>query len=301
MRGKQVCLVSLMSAVLVLTACGGGDGDGAANTSGNASSNTTAGTPTSTSPAAPPTNSATQPATQTACRPNGNFTYSGSASQVVANNGQLAVVVVPSLPSEYAKNRNMTAANVPATSLVQQASGAFTTLASSPAATDCLGLDHGAVTEIQSVGTDVAIGRWNRAMDTDGNTYTDTQGVHYAVGTPLSLAATSGTLACTQLIADTVASNDGSVAGTLGTSSATLDLGTRTLSTLNLSISLSNAQYGLTYTAVPLNGVSKTAGQALIQSVVVGHDAAQPLVVVGYSATLPNTQGVGGVVVLSCH
>ncbi|VWD61571.1 membrane protein [Burkholderia lata] len=300
MWGKQVWLAGVASTALLLTACGGGD-DGAVNTGSNASNNTTGGTPTTTSPAVPPANASPQPSAQAACRPNGNFSYSGAASPVTANNGQLAVLVVPNLPGEYAKNRNMTAAGVPAASLVQQGSGAFTTLASSSAATDCLGLDHGAVTDIQGVGTDVAIGRWNRAMDTDGNTYTDTQGVHYAVGTPLSLPATGGPLACTQVIADTVASNDGSTAGTLVSSSATLDLGTRQLTTLNLSIKQATAQYGLTYTQVPLNGVLKTTGPATIQSIVVGHDATQPLVAVGYSAALPNTQGVGGVVILSCH
>lgn len=304
MRGKQVWLASVASTVLLLTACGGGDGDGTAavGTGSNASNNTnTGGTPTATSPGSPPADSSTPPSVQTACRPNGNFSYSGSASPVMAQNGQLAVVVVPNLPSEYAKNRNMTAANVPAASLVQQSSGAFTTLASSSAETDCLGLDHGAVTDIQGVGTDVAIGRWNRAMDTDGNTYTDTQGVHYAVGRPLSLPATSGTLTCTSLISDTVATNDGSADGTLGTGSATLDLGSRTLVGLNLSIKLANTQYGVSFPQAPLNGVSKTTGQASVQSVVVGHDATQPLVAVGYTATLPNTQGIGGVVILSCH
>ncbi|KVL21266.1 hypothetical protein [Burkholderia sp. MSMB1826] len=303
MRGKQIFLVGLASTVLMLTACGGGDDGGGAKTGSSASNDDTTGTPTATSPAAPAPapGASTQPAVQTACRPNGNFSYSGAASPVAASNGQLAVLVVPNLPSDYAKNRNMTAANVPATSLVQQGSGAFTTLASSAAATDCLGLDHGAVTDIQGVGTDVAIGRWNRAMDTDGNTYTDTQGVHYAVGTPLSLPATGGPLSCTQVMADTVASNNGDTSGALVSSSATLDPVTRMLTTLNLSIKLDSAQYGLTYTQVPLNGVLKTTGPATIQSIVVGHDAAQPLVAVGYTVALPNTQGVGGVAVLSCH
>ncbi len=300
MRGKQVCLAGLASTVLMLTACGGDDG-GAASTGSNASNNDTAGTPTVTSPATPAPGTSTQPSVQTACRPDGNFSYSGAASPVAASNGQLAVLVVPNLPSEWAKNRNMTAANVPATSLVQQGSGAFTTLASSSAATDCLGLDHGAVTEIQGVGSDVAIGRWNRAMDTDGNTYTDTQGVHYAVGTPLSLPATGGPLSCTQVIADTVASNNGDMSGALVSSSATLDPASRTLATLDLSIKLGNAQQVLTYTQVPLNGVLKTTGPATIQSIVVGHDATQPLVAVGYTVALPNTSGVGGVAVLSCH
>ncbi|WP_321856514.1 hypothetical protein [Burkholderia cenocepacia] len=301
MRGKQVCLVGLASTVLMLTACGGGDDGGAAKTGSNASNSDTAGTPPATSPGTPAPGAPAQPSVPTACRPNGSFSYSGAASPVAANNGQLAVLVVPNLPSEWSKNRNMTAANVPATSLVQQGSGAFTTLASSSAATDCLGLDHGAVTEIQGVGTDVAIGRWNRAMDTDGNTYTDMQGVHYAVGTPLSLPATGAPLSCTQVIADTVASNEGGANGALVSSSATLDPVTRMLTTLNLSIQLGSAQHGLTYTQVPLNGVLKTTGPATIQSIVVGHDAAQPLVAVGYTVALPNTQGVGGVAVLSCH
>ncbi|KFG96955.1 membrane protein [Burkholderia paludis] len=282
-----------MGVAVLLAACGGDDG-GVANAGSSASNSNEAGTPTTTTPGV------SQPSAQAACRPNGRFTYSGSASQVAANNGQLAVLVVPSLPTAYQKNRNITAPNAPASSQVQQASGAFTTLASSAAATDCLGLDHGAVTEIQSVGSDVAIGRWNQAMDTDGNTYTSEQGVHYAVGTPLSLSATSGTLACTQLIADTVAQNNSSVAGTLGASSATLDLGARTLTNLSLSINLGNSQYTLTNTQTPLNGVS-TTGQLSVQTVVVGHDATQPLIAVGYSATLPNTNGVGGVVVLSCR
>ncbi|WP_043301349.1 hypothetical protein [Burkholderia paludis] len=290
---KQVLLGGVMGVAVLLAACGGDDG-GVANAGSSASNSNEAGTPTTTTPGV------SQPSAQAACRPNGRFTYSGSASQVAANNGQLAVLVVPSLPTAYQKNRNITAPNAPASSQVQQASGAFTTLASSAAATDCLGLDHGAVTEIQSVGSDVAIGRWNQAMDTDGNTYTSEQGVHYAVGTPLSLSATSGTLACTQLIADTVAQNNSSVAGTLGASSATLDLGARTLTNLSLSINLGNSQYTLTNTQTPLNGVS-TTGQLSVQTVVVGHDATQPLIAVGYSATLPNTNGVGGVVVLSCR
>ncbi|WP_446900701.1 hypothetical protein [Burkholderia sp. YIM B11467] len=290
---KQVLLAGVMAATVLLAACGGDDG-GVANAGGSTSNSNDAGTPTTTSPGV------SQPSAQAACRPNGRFTYSGSASQVAANNGQLAVLVVPSLPTAYQKNRNITASNAPASSQVQQASGAFTTLASSAAATDCLGLDHGAVTEIQSVGSDVAIGRWNQAMDTDGNTYTSEQGIHYAVGTPLSLSATSGTLACTQLIADTVAQNNGNASGTLGTSSATLDLGARKLTNLSLSINLANTQYTLTNTQAPLNGVS-TTGQLSVQSVVVGHDATQPLIAVGYSATLPNTQGIGGVVILSCR
>ncbi|MBB5413489.1 hypothetical protein HDG34_007467 [Paraburkholderia sp. HC6.4b] len=296
MMGNNRLLVVLMGAAVLLAACGGSNGSGLnAATAGAASA---ASSPVAAS--APGGASTPQASTQTACRPDGNFTYSGSASQVVPNNGQLAVVVVPSLPVANSKNRNMTASNAPASSQVQQTGGAFTTLASSAAATDCLGLAHGAVSEIQSVGSDVAIGRWNQAMDTDGNTYASQQGVHYAVGTPLSLPATSGTLACTQLIVDAVATNDGSAGGTLGTASATLDLGTRTLNNLNLSINLANTQYALTNSQSPLNGVS-TTGQLSVQSVVVGHDATQPLVAVGYSATLPNGQGIGGVVVLQCR
>jgi len=286
-RNRNLLAVVLVAASL--SACGGSDDSPSVATS------STSSTPATTSPSvAVPESSA-----QVACRPNGSFTYSGSASQVTPSNGTLAVVVVPTLPADAQKNRNFTAPAAPASSQVQQASGAFTTLASSGAATDCLGLDHGTVSDIQGVGSDVAIGRWNAAMDTDGNTYNSTQGVHYAVGTPLSLTATGGTLACTQLIADTVANNDGGTAGTLGTTSATLDLGTRTLNDLSMSINVAGTNYTLTNTQAPLNGTSAT-GQLSIQSVVVGHDATQPLVALGYSATLPNTQAIGGVVVLSC-
>lgn len=41
--------------------------------------------------------------------------------------------------------------------------------------------------------------------------------------------------------------------------------------------------------------------QLSIQSVVAGHDATQTLVASGYSATLPNAQNMGRVVVLSCQ
>lgn len=281
-RSPRLLAVALITATL--SACGGGD-DGSTPGTGSSSSSSS---------------ETTAPSAQAACRPNGSFTYSGSASSVTASNGQFAVVVVPSLPTEYQKGRNFTAPAAPASSQVQQASGAFTTLASSAAATDCLGLDHGMVTDIQGVGSEVAIGRWVQAMDTDGNTYNIQQGVHYAVGTPLSLSATSGTLVCKQLIADTVANNNGGPAGTLGTTSATLDLGTRTLNDLSLSINLANTPYTLTKSRTPLNAAS-TEGQLSIQSVVVGHDVAQPMVALGYSATLPNTQGIGGVVVLSCR
>ena len=289
---KSFRYFNFLAVVLVaasLSACDGRDN------STSVAKSSTSSTPAKTSPSA----TSPQSSAQVACSPNGSFTYSGSASQVAPSNGTLAVVVVPTLPAAYQKNRNFTASAAPASSQVQQASGAFTTLASSAAATDCLGLEHGTVSDIQGVGSDVAIGRWNAAMDTDGNTYNPEQGVHYAVGTPLSLTATSGTLACTQQIADTVASNDGTAAGTLGTTSATLDLGTRTLNNLSMSINLANANYTLTNVQAPLNGTSMT-GQLSIQSVVVGHDVTQPLVALGYSATLPNAPTIGGVVVLSC-
>lgn len=192
-RSRNFLAVVLIAASL--SACGGSDDSPSVATS------STPSTPATESPSATPP----QSSAQVACSPNGSFTYSGSASQVAASNGTLAVVVVPTLPADAQKNRNFTAPAAPASSQVQQASGAFTTLASSGAATDCLGLEHGAVSDIQGVGSDVAIGRWNAAMDTDGNTYNSAQGVHYAVGTPLALTATSGTLACTQVIADTVA------------------------------------------------------------------------------------------------
>jgi hypothetical protein len=283
-RAPRLLAAALIAATL--SACGGGDDGGTSATRSPSSSES----------------ETTAPSAQAACRPNGNFTYSGSAAQIAANNGQLAVVVVPSLPTAYQKGRNFTAPAAPASSQVQQAGGAFTTLAASAAAaaTDCLGLDHGLVTDIQSVGSDVAIGRWVQAMDTDGNTYTSQQGVHYAVGTPLSLSARNGTLACTQLIADTVANNNNGPTGTLGTASATLDLGSRTLNHLNLSINLANTPYTLTKSQTPLNAAS-TEGPLSVQSVVVGHDAAQPMVALGYAATLPNAQGIGGVVVLSCR
>ncbi len=286
-------LVSTVFAIAALSACGGGD-DAGTPAAASAASTPAVPAPASSTPAA-----STPPAAQVACRPAGDFTYSGSASQIAANDGQLAVLVVPSLPKAYSKGRNMTAPNAPASSQIQQPSGAFTTLASSAAASDCLGMDHGVVSEIQGVGTDVAIGRWNQAMDTDENTYTMEQGVHYAVGTPLALSATSGTLACTQLIADAVANGDGGVAGTLDASSATLNPGAGTLDNLSLSIRVRDTPYTFTSTQTPLNGAA-TSGQLLVQSVVVGHDATQPLIAVGYSATLPNTQGIGGVVVLAC-
>jgi hypothetical protein len=287
-RGLDFLAVVMVA--VSLSACGGSDDNTSVATSSTSSTPAITTSPSATSP---------QSSAQVACRPDGNFTYSGSASQVAPSNGTLAVVVVPTLPVPNQTNRNFTASAAPASSQVQQASGAFTTLASSGAATDCLGLEHGMVSDIQGVGSDVAIGRWNAAMDTDGNTYNNVQGVHYAVGTPLSLTATNGTLACTQLIADTVASDDGGASGTLGTTSATLDLATRTLNNLSMSIDLANTHYTLTNTQAPLNGTS-TAGQLSIQSVVVGHDATQPLVALGYSATLPGAQGIGGVVVLSC-
>ncbi|KVC70241.1 hypothetical protein WL05_23595 [Burkholderia ubonensis] len=284
---RSSCLFAVALITTALSACGGGDD---VNTSG---------TGTSAPPASSATPSSPQPTVQAACRPNGNFTYSGSASQVKDNNGKLAVVVVPSMPKEYQLNRNFTASAVPASSLLQQASGAFTTLASSDSATDCLGLDHGMVSEIQGVGSDVAIGRWNMAKDTDGNTYTMDQGLHYAVGTPLSLPVASGTLACTQLIADSVANDSSGPTGTLGTASATLDLGTHTLNNLSMTIHDLNGQYTLTKAQTPLNGVS-TDGSLSVQTVVVGHDAKQPLVALGYS-TSQSKSGVGGVVVLSCQ
>ncbi|WP_043287661.1 hypothetical protein [Paraburkholderia oxyphila] len=295
---KSISSRNFLAVVLIaaaLCACGGGDGSTPSATASPAA------TPSSTTPPAPESSSTptSQASAQVACRPDGNFTYSGSASQVAASNGTLAVVVVPSLPADAQKNRNFTAFAAPASSQVQQASGAFTTLASSDAATDCLGLDHGMVSEIQGLGSDVAIGRWNAAMDTDGNTYSNWQGLHYAVGTPLVLSATSGTLACTQVISDTVTNDLSGASGTLDTASATLDLGARTLDNLNMQINLENANYTLTNTQAPLNGVS-TSGQQSIQSVVVGHDATQPLIALGYTVTLPNSRVIGGVAVLSC-
>ncbi|RZF24898.1 hypothetical protein EVC45_36445 [Paraburkholderia sp. UYCP14C] len=287
-RFRRSYLFAAALIVAALSAChGGGDGNSA---DAGSSAQSASAPAASSSPAAQP------PSSQAACRPDGAFTYSGSASQVAANNGTLAVVVVPSLPADFQKNRNFTAPAAPASSQVQQAGGGFTTLASTAAATNCLGLNHGMVTEIQGSGTDVAIGRWIQAEDTDGNTYNPQQGLHYAVGTPLSLPRTGGALVCTQLLADTVADNISGPTGTLAATSATLDPVAGTLNNLIMSV---NSNGGTTYTLsspqVTLNGVS-TSGQLSTQTVVVGHDASQPLVALGYS-----NGTIGGVVVLSCH
>ncbi|RQR43487.1 hypothetical protein DIE20_11515 [Burkholderia sp. Bp9131] len=282
------CIFVMALVTAALSACGGGDSGTGVNSSSGASA---------ASPASSSDTSTSAPAAQVACRPNGKFTYSGSASPVKDNGGKVAVIVVPSLPDDVSKNRNFTATAAPANAQVQQPSGAFTTLATSDDSTDCLGLDHGAVTEIQSVGTDVAIGRWNQAMDTDGNTYSDRQGVHYAVGTPLTLTATSGTLACSLVIADQAAGDIASY-GKLTAASATLDLSSRTLNNLSLTIQPTDTG-GNPVTTVkaqaPVNGITIGGGMS-VQSVVVGHNPQQPLVAIGYKV---GTRG--GVAVLSCQ
>ncbi|KAF1026233.1 MAG: hypothetical protein GAK40_01282 [Burkholderia plantarii] len=284
---RRSCCIAAALFVATLAACGGDDGG------------LVIGGPLPELPGRP--GPADPPPAQAACRPQGNVTYSGSAAQVAPRNGTLAVVVMPSLPRDYQRGRDFTAPEAPAASQVQQPGGAFTTLASSAAAGDCLGIEHGMVTEIQGIGSDVAIGRWIRAKDTDGNTYTEVQGVHYAVGTPLALPARAGTLACTQRLADTVSVGNGGNSGTLlDTTSATLDLGTRTLNDLVLTVRMSDGEHTLTQARAPLNGVA-TGGALAVQTVVVGHDASEPMVALGYSATLPNGNEAGGVAVLSCR
>lgn len=279
---KNYRLVAGAVFALALSACGGGGGS---------------------SPTSQQSATTSDPATQAPATAYTDWTVKGSAPAVTGVGGLVAVVLVPDTVTSTSVSGTMfTASNAPLATQIQQPNygGAFTTLGSTSLA---VALTKGStIAEVNGAGGYVAIGRWTHGSDSSGGNYNANQGAHYAVGNPLTLTASAGTLACSALMSTAPVSASGSVApGSLQSATATIDLSTLSLNnfTATVTIGTDNAASFTKATSL-LSGTAMGGGVTMVTQVM-GNDATKPLVAVAYGAHLANTGEINGLVVLSCQ
>lgn len=261
-------------AAFILSACGGGGGSSGADAAAAASN----------APAA-----------------NAPITLVGNAPAVTGVAGNVSVLFAPATlsGSGVPQGTSINASLVALSALVQESThGAFTTIASpnlNPVK------ETGSVYEIGGVGGTFAIGRWTDGSDTSGGTYNKNQGAVYAVGSPLTLTAGTGTMACQNVKATAPATVAGSVTpGTLNSATATLDLATLTIKNLNVNVSIGSDQYyvinGTTDYAL---GAMTSAGGVTVSTRAMG-TADNPYIAIAYGAHATTSGDFNGMVVLSC-
>ncbi|EUC12597.1 hypothetical protein [Paraburkholderia hospita] len=266
-------------AAIMLAACGGGGG----STGSSAATQTTS-----------------PPQTTTV----GDWIYQGSAPTITGVNGMVAAVFIPdSLTGNGISGSMFNAANTPLTSQVQQANygGAFTTLSAATGPAISL-TKHSTIADVNGVGGYVGIGRWTHGSDSSGGNYTANQGAHYAVGSPLTLTTSAGSLSCTNLMATSPSSATGSVApGSLVSATATLDLTTLSLVNFNATVTIGSDTAATITKASAMAAGTSMGGGVTTASQPMGNDITKPLLAVAYGAHLPNTGDVNGLVVLACQ
>ncbi|WP_310633910.1 hypothetical protein [Paraburkholderia sp.] len=268
---------------LMLGACGGGGGDSSANSAAQAAS----------------------PAGASDATASGDYIVSGTGTSPAISgvNGNVALIFMPaSTTANSITGTTITAGSEPLSSQVQQSAygGAFTSVGV-PSLSIVL-TKHSTIADLNGAGNYIAIGRWTAGSDSSGGNYTANQGAVYAVGNPLTLTQTSGTMTCVNVMATSPASATGSVApGSLLSATATIDLSSRTLQNFAATVSIgSDSGATITKTSAALTGGSMGSGANLMVEPM-GNDAAHPLVAVAYAGKLTNTGDVNGLVVLSCN
>jgi hypothetical protein len=261
-------------AAFILSACGGGGG-GSSGTDAAAGNN---------APAA-----------------NAPITLAGNAPTVTGVGGNVSVLFAPATltGAGVPQGTSINASLVALSALVQESThGAFTTIAS-PNLTPIK--ETGSVYEIGGVGGTFAIGRWTDGSDTSGGTYNKNQGATYAIGSPLTLTAGTGTMACQNVKATAPATVAGSVTpGTLNSATATLDLASLTLKNLNINVSIGSDQfYVINGTTNYTIGAMTSAGGVTVSARAMG-TADNPYVAIAYGAHATTSGDFNGMVVLSC-
>lgn len=269
---RYALVPSMIAMAVALTACGGGGGDSA--------------------PSAPPAGSTPQ-----------SFTVNGSAAAVASSGNNVSVLFTPATlsGSSLPQGTVFNAASVPFLNFhTYNLTGAYTQVAASDSATSALS-DNGTISDVAGVGGFVAIGRWTNGSDTTGGTYNANQGAAYAVGTPLTLTASSGTLSCSKALATSPVSTSGSVApGSLTAATATLDLATLTLSSFSATVAIgADSAFTFISSQVALNQVQSGGGNTFV-SRVMGNDATKPVIAVSYGTHATSTGDINGLVVLTC-
>ena len=281
----QLRVLPVFAVALCLAGCGGG--------SGNGSSESPSATAQST-----PAGGTTQAPAQTYT----DWSFSGSAPSVTGAGGKVAVLFVPdTLNSHGVSGTDIDDDNAALAGQVQQSNygGAFTTFASSSVG---ISLTKGStIADINGTGGYIAIGRWTHGSDSSGGNYNENEGAHYAVGTPLTLTRSTGTLSCSLLMATSPTSVSGSVApGSLKTATATLDLASLNLQNFAATVAIGADTSGtIAQASMFADGESFVAGGTFFAHTV-GTDSTKPLVVIAYGAKLPNTGDINGLMVLSC-
>lgn len=259
---------------LVLSACGGGGGSSGTDSAASASSPLMANPP---------------------------ITLVGNAQTVTGVAGNVSVLFEPATltGSGLPQGTSIHASLVPLSALVQESThGAFTTIASSPSHTI---KETGSVYEIGGVGGTFAIGRWTDGSDTSGGTYNKNQGATYAVGSPLTLTAGTGSMTCQNVKATAPVTVAGSVSpGTLNSATATLDLASLTLKSLNINVSIGSDQYYVVNGTTDYPIGSMTSGGGVTVSTVAMGTADSPYIAIAYGAHATTSGDFNGMVVLNC-
>ena len=279
---------AIAAAVLTMTlaACGGGGGGS------DASTQTTASGQTST--------------TGTTTQASGDYLFSGSAPTVTGTNGKVSIIFSGNaLSSTSLSGPSFYNPGVALTSVTQQSAygGAFTSLNSGTTGSSSIDLTKGStIADINGAGGYIAVGRWTKGSDTGGGNYTVNQGGVYAVGNPLTLAAGTGTLACSAAMSTSPTSVSGSVApGTLTAATATFNKATLMLTNFSATVTIgSDVNATFTKTSVSPQGLQMGGGMATMAEPM-GNDPTKPFIALAYGVKLTNTGDISGLVVLSCQ
>ncbi|MGP8437805.1 hypothetical protein ACT2FY_38940 [Paraburkholderia fungorum] len=268
--------IPALVAALILSACGGGGG----GSSSGADAASSASTPLVANP---------------------TITFAGNASVVTGVAGSVSVLFAPATltGNGVPQGTSINSTSVPLSAVVQESShGAFTTVASSSTSTIA---ETGSVYDIGGVDGTFAIGRWTDGSDTSGGTYNKNQGATYAVGSPLTLTAGTGTMTCQNVKATAPTTVAGSVSpGILNSATATLDLATLTLKNLNINVSIGSDNYFVINGSTDYSIGATTSGGGVTVSTRAMGNAITPYVAIAYGAHATNSGDINGLVVLNC-
>jgi hypothetical protein len=236
----------------------------------------------------------------------------GYAPEVKGTDGKVSVLFASAMQPAalLGSGRLLAASGVDRSLLTQDANGAFTSLAKSgrgifvglPTNTGEVFSHTGRVEDVAGSDGVVAIGRWSDGSDSLGDAYNENQGAVYAVGNPLILTKSAGTLSCRMVHATQPTSLAGNVPpGKVNSAAGTLDLGTLQLANVALDVSIGSDQnYAIAMDSLMLGQMDGRQGWSAV-SKVMGTEVTQPYIALAYAADLPQTGDINGLVVLKCE
>lgn len=236
----------------------------------------------------------------------------GYAPEVKGTDGKVSVLFASAMQpaASLSAGRLIASSSVDRSLLTQDANGAFTAFANSGEGGIFAGFrttgevfSHmGRVEDVAGSDGVVAIGRWSDGSNSLGDAYNENQGAVYAVGNPLTLTRSAGTLSCRMVHATQPTSLAGNVpSGKLNSAVGTLDLGTLQFANVALDVSIGSDQnYAIAMGGLTLGRLSVRQGLSTV-SIAMGAEVTQPYIALAYAADLPQTGGINGLVVLKCE